>query len=71
MTSMNSADNPLDEKQQRESYEILIPLMETEDAAFLSMNKQIWTDIISWMVETGQIENAIDADEVIVGTNLK
>ena len=45
MTKMNSADNPLDEKQQRESYEILIPLMETEDAPFLSIDKQVWQDI--------------------------
>ena len=65
MSSMNTADNPLDEVQQRESYEILIPLMETEEAPFLSMDGQVWQKIMEWMVDTGQMNKEVDVANVI------
>lgn len=66
MTDMNSDDNPLDEAQQRESYEILLPMMEKEDRPFLSMQESDWQAVIDWMAESGLIEEKCDAADVYV-----
>ena len=66
MSVMNSADNPLDEAQQRQSWEILLPRMETSDADFLSMDKEVWQEIIQWMTDTQQIDSPVAADDVMV-----
>lgn len=65
MNQMNSADNPLDEEQQRQSYETLIPLMETEDGSFLSMVPEKWQDTIDWMAESELISEKISAEDII------
>ncbi len=65
MNEMNTDDNPLDEAQQRESYEILLPKMETEDAAFLSMTEEKWQEIIDWMSASGLLENEVTAEDVM------
>ena len=67
MGSMNSDDNPLDEEQQKESYNILMERMQTADAPFLSMDEQIWNDIITWMNESGLIAGTYTAADVTVG----
>ena len=66
MSDMNSADNPLDEVQQKESYEILMPLMEEEGRPFLSMQEADWQDIISWMKENSLIEEAPAPSDVYI-----
>ena len=66
MNEMCSDDNPLDETQQRESYEILMDRMETEDGAFLSMSDETWQEIIDWMVENELAENAYTAEDVVI-----
>lgn len=66
MTDMNSDDNPLDETQQRESYEILIKRMQTDDAKFLSMTEDNWQSVIDWMNETGLIESQLSAKDVMI-----
>ena len=66
MADMNSDDNPLDEAQQRESYEILLPLMEQEGRPFLSMQESDWQAAIDWMVESGLLEEACEASEVYI-----
>lgn len=69
MSEMNSDDNPLDEDQQRQSYEILMEKMETEEEPFLSMSDEKWQAIISWMNESGLIESEISPADVIVQSN--
>lgn len=69
MANMNTDDNPLDEVQQRESYEILLPKMEPEGSTFLSMSKDVWQSVIDWMVETAQIEEGFDASAVMAEVN--
>ncbi len=66
MTDMNSDDNPLDEEQQRESYEILIKRMQTDDAKFLSMTEDNWQSVIDWMNDTGLIDSQLSAKDVMV-----
>ena len=66
MADMNSDDNPLDEVQQRESYEILLPMMEKEDRPFLSMQESDWQAVIDWMAQSGLIEEKCDAADVYI-----
>ena len=65
MNKMNSEDNPLDEKQQRQSYETLIPKMETKDAPFLSMTDKMWQSTIDWMKATGQIKKTVKTSDIM------
>lgn len=66
MADMNSDDNPLDEAQQRESYEILLPMMEKEGRPFLSMQESDWQAVIDWMAQSGLIEEKCDAADVYI-----
>ncbi|MDO4960813.1 MAG: ABC transporter substrate-binding protein [Eubacteriales bacterium] len=66
MADMNSDDNPLDEVQQKESYEILMPLMEKDGQPFLSMSDKTWEDIMSWMADSGLIEAAVGAGDICI-----
>lgn len=66
MSEMNSDDNPLDEDQQRESYQILMEKMETEDEPFLSMSEERWQEIIDWMSESDLVETDITPSDVTV-----
>ena len=65
MSEMNSDDNPLDEVQQKESYEILLPLMEHANDPFLSMKKEVWQGAIDWMADSQLIKEAIDGADVL------
>ncbi len=67
MQKMNSDDNPLDEEQQRESYEILLPRMEPEGVEFLSMQEKTWQDIADWMLESGLISEAPSVQDLVAG----
>jgi putative hydroxymethylpyrimidine transport system substrate-binding protein len=66
MSDLNSADNPLDEFQQKESYEILMPLMEQEGKPFLSMSDEVWQATMDWMLESGLISEECELSELYV-----
>ena len=66
MADMNSDDNPLEEAQQRESYEILIPLMEQDGRPFLSIQESDWQAAIDWMAESGLIEEKCTPADVYI-----
>lgn len=62
-----SAENfPLSETVERKSMEVLLPLMETDDAAFLSQSDACWQENIDWMRAQGLIDGEISVDEVRV-----
>lgn len=65
MNEMNTEDNPLDEQQQRQSYEVLMPRMETEDGNFLTMNDETWQSYIDWMYDQGLIEEKCEPSDVM------
>lgn len=72
MSEMNSDDNPLDEEQQRQSYEILMEKMASEEEPFLSMSEEKWQNILDWMQEAGLIETELTAADVTADpANLK
>lgn len=45
---------------------VLIPMMETADAAFLSQSDACWQENIDWMLEQGLIDAAVPLDDVRV-----
>ena len=62
-----SAENfPLSETVERRSMETLLPLMETESAAFLSQSDECWQANIDWMLEEGLIDHPVGLDDVRV-----
>ena len=62
-----SAENfPLSETVERQSMQVLLPLMETEDAAFLSQSDACWQENIDWMREQGLLEGDVTVEDVRV-----
>ena len=56
---------PLSPAVERQSCAALLPLMETEDAPFLSQTRENWQSNIDWMYSAGLIDRAIDAEELL------
>ena len=46
--------------------EILLPLMETTDARFLSQSDECWQENIDWMLSQGLIDERVGLDDVRV-----
>ncbi len=69
MNEMDTADNPLDKKQQERSYEILMKKMESDDEAFLEMTDSKWLNIKDWMKEAGLIKSDIGLSDIIIQYN--
>ncbi len=62
-----SAENfPLSETVERKSMAVLLPLMETEEAPFLSQSDACWQTNIDWMREQGLIEKPVSPEDVRV-----
>ena len=62
-----SAENfPLSETVERKSMQVLLPLMETSDAAFLSQTDACWQENMEWMLAQGLIAEAPSLDDVRV-----
>lgn len=66
LTNQNEENFPLSETVERKSMETLIPMMETEDAEFLSQSDVCWKENIDWMLSQGLIEKTVELDEVRV-----
>lgn len=56
---------PLNPEIEKASMEILLPLMESDEQAFLTVNEQSWTDTIDWLDEQGLLENEIGASDIL------
>ena len=66
LANQNEENFPLSETVEQESMEILLPLMETENAEFLSQSDECWQENIDWMRSQGLIDQDITVDEVRV-----
>ena len=51
MNNQNEENFPLTQSVEEQSCATLIPLMETEDAAFLTQTDECWQENIDWMLE--------------------
>ena len=66
LANQNVENFPLSETVERKSMGVLIPMMETADAAFLSQSDACWQENIDWMLEQGLIDAAVPLDDVRV-----
>lgn len=66
LNNQNEENFPLSETVERKSMEVLLPMMETADAAFLSQSDECWQENIDWMLEQGLISETVALDEVRV-----
>ena len=66
LNNQNEENFPLSETVERKSMEVLLPIMETADAAFLSQSDACWQENIDWMLEQGLIRESVTLDEVRV-----
>ncbi|MDF3003582.1 MAG: ABC-type nitrate/sulfonate/bicarbonate transport system, periplasmic component [Oscillospiraceae bacterium] len=55
LKNQNTENFPLSESVERESMTMLLPLMETETAPFLSQTEEIWQKNIDWLYDQGLI----------------
>lgn len=65
LDNQNAENFPLSETVERQSIEILLPVMETADAAFLSQSEACWQENIDWLLETGMISESVATTEVM------
>ena len=66
LANQDEENFPLTESVERRSFEVLLPMMETENAAFLSQDAAVWQENIDWLQEVGMIQNGFDPAEVMV-----
>ena len=65
MNNQNEENFPLTQSVEEQSCATLIPLMETEDAAFLTQTDECWQENIDWMLENQLIDKALDVSDVM------
>ena len=66
MENQNAENFPLTESVEKKSFDVLLPLMETEEMAFLSQSADVWQKNIDWLYENGMITSTFDPAEVMV-----
>jgi len=65
LDNQNEENFPLSPAVEAKSAAVLIPLMETEDAPFLSQTEACWQENIDWMYDEGLITRKPDVSEVM------
>ena len=66
MENQNAENFPLTESVEKKSFDVLLPLMEKENAPFLSQDVAVWQENIDWLHQTGMIQSTFDPAEVMV-----
>lgn len=56
---------PLNETVEKESLEILLPIMETPQNKFLTQTKKVWENNVNWLYENGIIQKKLPAENFI------
>ncbi|GGE67602.1 ABC transporter substrate-binding protein [Priestia taiwanensis] len=57
---------PLTKEVEKESMDILLPLMDSEEEAFLSQTKEVWDMKANWLKDNGLIKEVPNAEDVFV-----
>ena len=66
LANQDEENFPLTESVERRSFDVLLPIMETADAPFLSQDVSVWQENIDWLQKVGMIDTAFDPAEVMV-----
>ena len=64
LNNQNEENFPLSETVEQKSSATILPLMENDDASFLSQSDECWQENIDWMLKSGLIDKALDVDDV-------
>lgn len=64
LSNQNEENFPLSESVEKKSCDILLPMMETADAEFLSQSDENWQKNIDWMLDNSLCENRISVDDI-------
>ena len=64
LNNQNEENFPLSETVEKKSSDTLLPVMETENAEFLSQSDEVWQKNIDWMLEAGLIDNSVEVSDV-------
>ncbi len=65
LKNQNAENFPLSATVERKSMATVLPIMETENAEFLSQTADVWQKNADWLVEKGVIPEKIDAGKLI------
>lgn len=65
LKNQNEENFPLSPTVEKKSCETLLPLMETENAAFLSQTEENWKENIDWMLSSGLISREVSVSDVM------
>ncbi|MGN0159267.1 MAG: ABC transporter substrate-binding protein [Brotaphodocola sp.] len=66
LSNQNAENFPLSEAVETQSMETLLPMMETDEAKFLTQTDACWQENIDWMLEQGLIDQPVSVDDVRV-----
>lgn len=66
LENQNEENFPLSEGVEKRSIDVLLPLMETETAPFLSQNKEVWQNDIDWLRAEGLINEDTTVEDCVV-----
>lgn len=66
LNNQNKENFPLKKSVEMKSMQTLLPIMEMENAKFLSQDDAVWENNIKWMKDNGLIKNMIGVDDVRV-----
>lgn len=66
LENQNEENFPLSEGVEQRSIDVLLPLMENENAKFLTQNKELWQNDINWLKEQGLINKEITVEDCVV-----
>ena len=66
LDNQNEENFPLSETVETKSMEVLLPMMETEEAPFLSQSEACWQENVDWLLSQGLIDEAPALEELYV-----
>lgn len=66
LENQNEENFPLSEGVEQRSIDVLLPLMENENATFLTQNKELWQNDINWLKEQGLINKEVTVEDCVV-----
>lgn len=66
LENQNIENFPLSEEVERKGLEMLLPIMETADAPFLSQDAAVWQKNADWLYEMGLLDAPADASGLVV-----
>jgi len=65
LNNQNKENFPLSETVEKQSLDILLPIMETDTAPFLTQDSNVWKENIHWLYEQGLANEELSVDDIV------